>query len=88
MDKREPITEAAVKKMLVGDTIEMRVQREALDGEARDRVVPVISPPSTPGSEPTLTGFAKSAAGEWELEKVLGPKGSVTVEIVVRRIAS
>ena len=44
MDDREPITEAAVKKMLVGDTIEMRVQREALDGEARDRVVPVIEP--------------------------------------------
>jgi hypothetical protein len=88
MDDREPITEAAVKKMLVGDTIEMRVQREALDGEARDRVVPVIGPPATPGGEPTLTGFSKSAAGEWELEKVLGPKGSVTVEIVVRRIAS
>ena len=61
MDERAPITEAAVNKMLVGDTVEMRVQRESLDAEARDRVVPVMQPPGTPGGEPTLAGFAKAA---------------------------
>ena len=85
---QKSITELALKATLVGDIIQMRVEKEALDAEPRDRVAPVLRPPSAEGDQPTLERFAKTADGEWELEKVLGVRGTTTVEIVVRRIAS
>ena len=88
MDDQQPITEAALNAMLVGDTLQLRVHKDDLDAEPRDRVAPVVRPPAGAGGQPTLERFTKSAAGEWEIEKVLAPKGATVVEILVRRIAS
>ena len=88
VEAQESITEAALKATLAGDVIQMRIEKDVLDAEPRDRVTPVLRPSSVQGGQPTLERFAKAADGEWELEKVLGVRGTTTVEIVVRRIAS
>jgi hypothetical protein len=33
----------------VGDILRMRLQKDQLDAEARDRVSPILEPPATPG---------------------------------------
>jgi hypothetical protein len=88
VEAQDSITEMALKATLAGDVIQMRVEKGTLDAEPRDRVAPVMRPPAAEGGQPTLERFAKAADGEWELEKVLGVRGTTTVEIVVRRIAS
>jgi hypothetical protein len=67
----------------VGDTVELTVDRTSLSAEERDRVAPVISDEA--GGSPTFQGFTKSAGGEWDLERVRGPKDSPTLDIIVRR---
>jgi hypothetical protein len=88
VEDHEAITEPALKATLVGDVIQMRIEKAILDAEPRDRVAPVLRSPTVAGGVPTLERFAKTADGEWELEKVLGVRGTTTVEIIVRRIAS
>ena len=72
----------------VGDTIQMRMPKDQLNAQVRDRVSPILEPPSTPNGRTTFRGFVKDAGGMWDLESVTGAPGSTTIEVVVRRAAS
>ena len=80
--------EELMRGTLVGDTIRLTLDRSSLSAEVRDRIAPVMSPPADASGPAVFQGFTKSADGEWDLDSVMGAKGSPTVEIVVRRIAS
>jgi hypothetical protein len=88
MDDRGQRIDELLHATQVGDTLRMRIQKAALSAEVRDRVSPILKPPPDGDGVPTLEGFAKDAAGEWDLDSVTGAKASPIVEIVVRRIAS
>ena len=72
----------------VGDTIRMQLQKNQLNAEVRDRVSPILEPPTAPNGRTTLRGFVKDAGGMWDLESITGAPGSATIEVVVRRAAS
>jgi hypothetical protein len=80
--------EERLRVIEVGDIIRMRIQKEQLEAEVRDRVSPILEPPTTPKGRATFRGFRKDAGGMWDLESVTGAPGSTTIEIVVRRAAS
>jgi hypothetical protein len=80
--------EEVLRTTQVGDTLRMTIDRSRLHAEVRDRVAPVLQAIHDGAVAPTLEGFVKDAAGEWDLESVIGAKASPTVEIVVRRIAA
>jgi hypothetical protein len=72
----------------VGDTIRMRIQKNQLEAELRDRVSPILEPSTTPQGSATFGGFKKDPGGMWDLESITGAPGSTTIEVVVRRAAS
>jgi|SRR4051794_9925059 len=72
----------------VGDTIRMRILKDQLEAEVRDRVSPILEPNAETGGPPTFRGFKKDPAGMWDLESVTGARVSSVVEIIVRRAAS
>jgi hypothetical protein len=69
----------------VGDTVELTVERSNLSAEEKDRVAPLLADAD---GAPVFQGFTKAATGEWDLERVRGPKDAPRVDIIVRRIAS
>jgi hypothetical protein len=72
----------------VGDTIRLRIEKGQLNAEVRDRVSPILEPPTVPNGRAIFRGFMKDAGGMWDLESITGAPGSTTIEIVVRRAAS
>jgi hypothetical protein len=72
----------------VGDTIRPRMQKDQLNAEVRDRVSPILEPPTAPNGRTTFRGFMKNAGGIWGLESITGAPGSATIEMVVRRASS
>jgi hypothetical protein len=72
----------------VGDTICMQMVKDQLHAEARDRVSPILEPPTAPNGRPIFRGFRKDAGGMWDLESVTSARGSSLVEIIIRRAAS
>jgi hypothetical protein len=72
----------------VGDTLRMRIVKDQLHAEARDRVSPILEPPTAPHGHPLFRGFRKDAGGTWDLESVTSARGSSIVEIIIRRAAS
>jgi hypothetical protein len=88
MNTSEQRIDELLRATEVGDTLRMRIEKASLSAEVRDRVSPVLKPGEGADTGPVLEGFAKDAAGEWDLDSVTGAKDSPIVEIVVRRIAS
>ena len=80
--------EEQLRTAQVGDTVELTIDRSSLSAEEKDRVAPVVTASEDADSPATFQGFTKAAGGEWDLERVRGPKDSATVDIIVRRIAS
>jgi hypothetical protein len=88
MAENDQSIEEQLRTAQVGDTIQMRLEKSSLSAEEKDRVAPIFAPTDDFTSQASFQGFAKAAGGEWDLERVRGPKDSPTVEIIVRRIAS
>jgi hypothetical protein len=65
-DPEEPL-----RALEVGDTLRMRLQ-DQLDAEVRDRVSPILEPPTTPKDRTAFRRFRKDAGGMWDLESVTG----------------
>ena len=86
MSDQDP--EELFRTLEVGDTIRMRMQKDQLDAVVRDRVSPILEPPSAANGHPTFRGFTKDVGGLWDLESVTGAPGSAIIEVVVRRAAS
>ena len=72
----------------VGDTIRMRISKDQLEAEVRDRVSPILEPNAVPGDPPIFRGFRKDPAGMWDLESATSARDSSIVEVVIRRAAS
>lgn len=72
----------------VGDLVRLRIEKDLIAAQARDRVSPVFEAPAEAAGRPVFRGFTKDAAGMWDLESLTGAKASVIVEVVVRRAAS
>jgi hypothetical protein len=88
MNDRGQRIDEQLRATQVGDTIRMRIEKSAVSAEVRDRISPVLKPSPDEDGAPTLEGFTKDAAGEWDLDSVTGAKDSPIVEIIVRRVAS
>ena len=80
--------EELFRTLEVGDTIRLQIQKDQLNAEVRDRVSPILEPPTTPNGRSIFRGFTKDASGMWDLESITGARGSTTIEVVVRRAAS
>jgi hypothetical protein len=72
----------------VGDTLRMRIPKDQLSAEVRDRVSPILEPPGAPGGRTTFRGFRKDAGGMWDLESATSARDGSIVEIIIRRAAS
>ena len=72
----------------VGDTIRMRILKDQLEAEVRDRVSPILEPNAESGGPPTFRGFRKDPRGLWDLESATSARDSSIVEVIVRRAAS
>jgi len=88
MDEQDERVAGLLRTAQVGDTIRIRIEKSKIGAEVRDRVSPIMEPPSSPDALPTLQGFTKDAAGMWDLEGLTGGKNNPIVEIVIRRAAS
>src|SRR3954451_22300459 len=64
--------EEQLRALEVGDTLRMRLQKDQVDAEVRDRVSPILEPPTTPKDRTAFRGFRKDAGGMWDLESVTG----------------
>ena len=72
----------------VGDTIRLRISKDQLDAEVRDRVSPTLEPNAESGGPPLFRGFRKDPGGLWDLESATSARDSSIVEVVIRRAAS
>ena len=72
----------------VGDTVCIRIEKDSLDADVRDRVSPILDPSPEPNGRPTFRGFRKDPGGMWDLESATSARGSSVVEVIVRRAAS
>jgi hypothetical protein len=72
----------------VGDTIRMRILKDQLQAEVRDRVSPTLEPNAESGGPPLFRGFRKDPGGLWDLESATSARDSSIVEVVIRRAAS
>ena len=80
--------ESLIRAAQFGDTVRIRMYKEQLGAEVRDRVSPIMEPLPASDVRTTFRGIAKDAAGLWDLEQATGAKGSDIVEVVIRRVAS
>jgi hypothetical protein len=88
MNERAPDPEGLFRSTGVGDTIHMRISKDQLNAEVRDRVSPILEPDAESGGSPTFRGFKKDPAGMWDLESVTSARGGSIVEVIIRRAAS
>jgi hypothetical protein len=80
--------EGLFRATAVGDTIRMRIPKDQLEAEVRDRVSPILEPNAVPGDPPIFRGFRKDPAGMWDLESATSARNGSIVEVIVRRVAS
>jgi hypothetical protein len=80
--------EALFRATAVGDTIRMRISKDQLEAEVRDRVSPILEPNVAGGDPPVFRGFRKDPAGMWDLESATSARDGSIVEVIVRRAAS
>jgi hypothetical protein len=88
MDWHVDTIEEVFRSTDVGDTVCIRIQKDLLAAEVRDRVSPILDPPTEPNGRPTFRGFRKDPGGMWDLESVTHARDGSVVEVVVRRAAS
>ena len=80
--------EALFRTIEVGDTLRLRMPKDRLKAEVRDRVSPILESPAAPGGRTTFRGFRKDAGGMWDLESVTSARDGSIIEIIIRRAAS
>jgi len=80
--------EGLLRSTGVGDTIRLRISKDQLEAEVRDRVSPILEPNAETGGPPTFRGFRKDPAGMWDLESATSARDGSIVEVLVRRAAS
>jgi hypothetical protein len=80
--------EKLIRSAQVGDTVRIRMAKDQLDANVRDRVSPIMEPTPDTTDRATFRGIVKDAAGLWDLEQVTSAKGGSIVEAVIRRAAS
>ena len=72
----------------VGDTVCVRIGKDWLAAEVRDRVSPILDPPPERDGRPIFRGFRKDPGGMWDPESATSARDGSFVEVVVRRAAS
>ena len=88
MSVRDEHVEAQIRAAQVGDTVRIRLEKEHVSAEVRDRISPIMEASDDPDRPATFRGIAKDAAGLWDLEQATSAKGGNIVEVVIRRAAS